>query len=154
MINKSIRDYDLEVSSTPRTITVQRLLVNGMRTPDGTEIFSRNRHDYKVHLDKNGEEYMVDGGLDYQRRSVNKEPAEDLSVYVDEDHEINREYMTWGSYGPNGDQPLKIRKLRDLDTDHIHAILRTQTHLPEWKRELFEEEIRTRCNEAVAEQGC
>lgn len=32
----------------------------------------------------------------------------------------------WGSYGRNGDELLKKRKLVDLDTDHLEAILITQ----------------------------
>jgi len=157
MINKNIKDFELtrqsylgECDNYPPLI-VQRLLLNGMRTPDGTEIFSYTVHDYVTYQDKNGEVYMVDGGNEYLRRSVNKEPAEDLSVYVDEDHEINRENMIWGSYGPNGDQSLKIQKLSELDTDHIHAILDTQTHIPKWKRELFEEELRYRSNKDADE---
>lgn len=144
MKNQNIKNYDLEVSTKSRTITVQRLLINGMRTPDGTEIFSRSVHDYVVHLDKNGEEYMVDGGCEYLRRSVNKEPAVCLAVYVDYDHKINRQNLFWGTYGKDGDQPLKYKPLADLDTDHIEAILETQKQLPEWRREIFAQELEFR----------
>ena len=39
------------------------LVRNAMRTPDGTIIRSRHRHDYVTHKDANGSEYMLDGGL-------------------------------------------------------------------------------------------
>ena len=63
-----------------------QLVANRIRTPDGTLLQSYNRHDYKTHIDANGEVYMVDGGLDYSKRSLNKAPPEDLSVYVGDDH--------------------------------------------------------------------
>ena len=89
---------------------------------------------------------MVDGGLDYLRRSVNATPAKDLSIYVTDAHEENREALYWGTYGKNGDQPLKWKILKDLDTDHIEAILETQWQIPEWKRELFQDELDYRSN--------
>lgn len=68
----------------------RHLIYNAVRTPDGTILESRHVHDYATHLDANGDEYMVDGGFDYLRRSVNKVPAEDLSLYSDEKHEVIR----------------------------------------------------------------
>ena len=96
---------------------------NSIRTPDGTVLDSHHRHDYKTYQDENGETYMVDGGTQYLRRSMNKEPYEDLSVYSDEPFEKIREVLTWGTRGKNGDQPLKWVVLKDMDTDHIKAIL-------------------------------
>lgn len=145
--NKNIRDYELPRPSYKsedephEPLIVQRLLVNGMRTPDGTEIFSRSVHDYVTHTDKNGEQYMVDGGNEYLRRSVNKEPAECLAVYVDDDHEINRENFVWGTYGKDGDQPLTWKKLCDMSALHIKAVLVTQQQLPQWRRDIFVEEL-------------
>jgi len=37
--------------------------------------------------------------------------------------------LKWGTYGPNGDQPVKIRYLYDLDTEHLENILVTQGHI-------------------------
>lgn len=58
----------------------QRITLNRIRTPDGTIITSRYRHDFVAHRDANGHEYFVDGGLDYLRRGG---PAdfEELSEY-------------------------------------------------------------------------
>ncbi len=120
---------------------VERILLNRMRTPDGTVLTSYSRHDYRTHDDANGDMYMVDGGIDYIRRSVNEIPAEDLTVYVTDVHEENREALYWGTYGKNGDQPLQWKALKDLDTDHIEAILETQKQVPEWRRELFQDEL-------------
>lgn len=35
----------------------------------------------------------------------------------------------WGSRGINGDEPVLYRRLIDLETSHIEAILKTQKHM-------------------------
>lgn len=120
-----------------------QLVAQRIRTPDGTILQSFNRHDYKEHRDANGEVYIIDGGLDYSRRSVNIEPAEDLSVYVGDDHQHIRTAFCWGTYGINGDQPRRWVALADLDTDHIDAILDTQP-IPDWLGQIFRAEVRFR----------
>lgn len=101
----------------------RQVLVSRIQTPDGTILESRNRHDYNCHIDKNGEYYMIDGGSDYLRTSVNKEPAVNISVYIDSPHEEIREVFTWGTRGVNGDQPLQYKLLKDLTTDHVKNII-------------------------------
>lgn len=123
---------------------MKMLLVNAIITPDGTRLESLNRHDYKTHKDANGEEYMIDGGLDYVHRSINKEPAIDAFVYSDDKHEVIREQFLWGTYGKNGDQPLQRKPIKSLDDEHIEAILRTQTHLKDHIRKVFEDEVKYR----------
>lgn len=120
-----------------------RLLLNRIRTPDGTELTSWFRHDYRTYEDANGHTYMVDGGTDYLRRSlVLAAPFEELSEYYEEEnHEHNREYFSWGSYGKDGKGPLRRVLLKDLEDDHIEAILKTQIHISEWLRELFKSEV-------------
>ena len=113
-------------------------------TPDGTVLQSYHRHDYKTYADKNGEEYMIDGGCDYVRHSINKEPAEYFTVTTDDTHKMKRKWFHWGTRGKDGNQPLKWRELQDLDTEHIEAILETQSHIPEHLRELFKDELEYR----------
>lgn len=120
------------------------LLVSAIITPDGTRLESRHRHDYQTHIDNNGEEYMIDGGTDYIRRSLNNERATDAFVYTDDTHEVIREAFKWGTYGKNGDQPLELIPLKSLDTSHIEAILRTQSHLKSHVTKVFEDELRYR----------
>lgn len=98
------------------------LIYNALRTPDGTVLTSRHRHDYVTHIDKNGKEYMIDGGLDYVRSSANGD-EEYLTVTIGADHSVCREACEWGTYGINGDQPLSYIKLCDMDTAHIEAVL-------------------------------
>ena len=68
---------------------------------------------------------MLDGGWDYVRRSVNGDEKL-LTVWSDDDHEVIREGVTWGTYGKDGDQPLKYVAIADMDTEHLQACLDTQ----------------------------
>lgn len=47
---------------------MSNILKNAIKTPDGTIIESKHRHDFVSYTDKNGKYYAVDGGLDYLRR--------------------------------------------------------------------------------------
>lgn len=65
----------------------------------------------------------------------------------DRDFMINRgfpirEILFWGTYGKNGDQPLKYIQLKNLDTDHIQAIIDTQKQLSDKKYFIEELEFR------------
>lgn len=122
-----------------------QILANRMRTPDGTLLESFHTHDYKEHVDANGETYIIDGGRSYVRRSVNNVPATDLTVTLESPWQDQREAFTWGTYGKDGKQKLQFKALKDLTTEHIQAILDTQTHIPEWMRTLiFERELQYR----------
>jgi hypothetical protein len=102
---------------------MSELIYNAIRTPDGTLLVSRTRHDYKNHVDANGETYVVDGGLHYLRRSINKEPAEELSMYDTEPQITAGVAVTWGTYGIDGDLLLEWKSLRDMSLDHIEACI-------------------------------
>lgn len=110
---------------TKMTQEILSILSSRMRTPDGTILESRNRHDYVTHLDNNGKEYMLDGGLDYVRSSANGD-EEMLTVTSDDNHEAIREVVTWGTYGKNGDETMVHVKIADMSTQHLQACLDTQ----------------------------
>lgn len=118
-----------------------QLIFNGIRTPDGTILQSRHRHDYKTHLDDNGHVYMVDGGLDYLRRHVPPKgfEYEELSLNADHLHSKIRELVDWGTYGKDGDQPFKRVLLKDMTDDHCRAIIRADCG-EIWKK-LMEDEL-------------
>jgi hypothetical protein len=125
------------------------LLYNAIKTPDGTILVSKSRHDYVTHEDKNGFFYAVDGGSEYAKRSTstNAPPYEELSVYDDGDFEKRRKYFVWGSRYDKEGVPLDkliMRPIMELDTDHIEAILRTQTQINEMYKDTFEKELRWR----------
>jgi hypothetical protein len=109
-----------------------QIIANAIMCPDGTYLRSYHRHDYKEHLDKlTGEVFIVDGGTDYLRRSVNTIPATSMDVYLSDPFKAIREAFVWKSYGKNGEHiPHGVYiYLCKMDTDHIHAILETQHHI-------------------------
>lgn len=118
------------------------ILANRIQTPDGTILQSYHVHDYKTHIDRiTGEEYMVDGGLNYFRRSQNVIPATDMTVYDTDPHYIIRDVFAWGTRGKDGKQPLVFKPISLLATDHIEAILETQHHIAPHLRKIFENEL-------------
>jgi hypothetical protein len=122
-----------------------KLLANRIITPDGTMLQSYHRHDYKTYIDENGKEYMIDGGLEYQRTNIHDDaPHANASVYDTDPHDVIREAFHWGTYGKSGDQPLKRIKLSEMSNNHIEAILVTQHHIGPQIRKVFEDEQKHR----------
>ena len=122
---------------------MSQIIRNAIRCPDNTILESKHRHDYQSHVDAiTGETYNCDGGLDYFRGSINKVQPTFLHVTTDDPFELQREAFTWGSYGKNGDEPLYYIKLKDMEDEHILAILKTQTRIDgTYVQELFMQEM-------------
>jgi hypothetical protein len=128
-------------------IESEKLVSNKIRTPDGTILQSHHRHDYKSYTDKNGKDYMVDGGLEYLRRIVHDDaPYQELSATLTDPFETIRESFCWGTRGKEGKDPVKWVELMNLETDHIQAILDTQfdSGRASWVKELMEKELEFR----------
>ena len=124
------------------------LVVNKWKCKDGTILNSRSRHDYVDHYDTNGEYYMVDGGLSYIHHTGNMEC---MCVYSTDLHEKIRDNFEWGSYGKTGTEELHYILLKDLEDDHINAILRTQTRLLDHVKKIFQDEIEYRKQQKLKE---
>lgn len=119
---------------------MNKVLASRIQTPDGTILQSFHRHDYKEYVDANGETYMIDGGIDYRRGFVNKQPAKDISIYTDDPFEIKRTAKLWGTYGKNGDEPLKWISVSEMEDAHIDKLLEPQMYVkPEIKEILIME---------------
>ena len=126
--------------------TESKLLLNRIKTPDGTILTSYNRHDYVTHKDSITKEVlMVDGGTDYLRRNIGT--YEELSVYDDGTHLTRRSAIHWGTRGKDGRQPLVYKPIKDLDSDHIEAILKTQHQISDFYREILKDELKYRFDE-------
>ena len=79
----------------------RNLIRNRWKTPDGTVLISRHTHDFVSHKDANGEEYFIDGGNDYIRKSVNKEEMENMCVYSDDQFSLIRTVLCRGTFDEN-----------------------------------------------------
>ena len=66
---------------------MNNVVYSALRTPDGTLLESKHRHDFVSHEDANGKTYMLDGGLDYIRSSCNGDEVF-IEVTLDYPHEI------------------------------------------------------------------
>ncbi len=99
-----------------------KIVRNSITTPDGTELISRYTHDYKTHVDANGLEYMVDGGLSYLRRNLHlNHPYTETSLDSDDPHEILREGVTWGCLRSG---ELEYINIANMSRSHIMNILK------------------------------
>lgn len=118
---------------------MNKIVYSALRTPDGTLLESRHRHDYVTHWDANGKHYMLDGGVDYIRSSAHGD-EEFIVVTLDDSHEVVREVVTWGTYGKNGDEPYRKVKLSEMSNAHIQACIETQHSMrPSFKEAMMNE---------------
>ena len=103
----------------------KKLIASMIQTPDGTILRSLHRHDYVLYHDiVSDEDYFIDGGTDYQRMSINKVPAKDLSVYDDAPFEEIRKYLLRGTFTDDGEFSKRIYvPLYKLSDDHIESII-------------------------------
>lgn len=77
-----------------------------------------------------------------------------VEYYVEEDDILNkgfpdvepREYLFWGTRGINGNEILKYTLIKDLDTDHIEAILANVKSIAPLHKETMEKELKSRKN--------
>lgn len=118
-----------------------KLLVSSIQTPDGAVLHSKHKYDYVLHKDKNGETYFLDGGTTIVRTSLNKNKANDLSVYDTDKIEKIRETFVWGSKGKSGLENIDYIKLKDMTNTHIHAIIDTQLMISDELRSVFQREL-------------
>lgn len=99
------------------------LLVNSIRTPDGTILTSRGRHDFVCHDDTvTGTKYCIDGGLEY-RRYLPGGVYVDLSVYSDDPFEKIREGLERGGRGKNFDKDFQWYKLKDMNDNWLAELI-------------------------------
>jgi hypothetical protein len=55
-----------------------------------------------------------------------------------------RDWMTWGTYGKSGKDPLMFVILKNMSDEHIEAILRTQPHIKGFYENQFRKELKRR----------
>ena len=118
---KNIKNFVEKMESGYNDINNPFLIANRLQTPDGTILWSRHVHDYVEYEDKNGETYILDGGNDYIRTSLNHIPGKSLCVYSDDDFETIRKYMLRGTFDKDGNRIwIPLYKMNDL---HLVGVL-------------------------------
>lgn len=135
----------------------RQLLVNKIQCPDGTILESKHRHDYQEHTQEDGREYMVDGGLIYQRIGFSDEEFKDLTVYTDDDHSLIREHFEWTRRMDKNKKMLsepQILKLKDMSNDHIENLCYfTVRGYPDFINKVFVDEHNYRIDHEIVIKG-
>jgi len=109
----------------PIDTSEQKILLNAIKTPDGTFLSSRHRHDYVTYTDtKTGKVYGVDGGADYFRMTGDIQDCEDCTITTQTSFDEVRIRLHWGSYGKKGEEKKTDRRLKEISNSHLEAILK------------------------------
>lgn len=101
----------------------RKIVVNAIITPDGTRIQSNYQHDFKIHKDKNGYEYSVDGGRKSLDRSFPIVDYTEASLYTDDPIEEIRKFLFRGGYGKDMKGKYREVKLQDMSNDWVKAVI-------------------------------
>ena len=104
---------------------LEQIILNRVQCKNcGQVLTSYNRHDYKTCECEN--KTMVDGGNEYQRYGGLNLDLVDVSptVYLSDDHKLNRVSAHWGNRGKDGKQSLSYKSVADMSNDHINNIIK------------------------------
>jgi hypothetical protein len=90
----------------------------------GEVLISYHRHDYKTCGCEN--KTMADGGTAYQRYGGKDLNLVDTSstIYLSEDHMMNRSAAHWGNRGKDGKLPLSYKSVEQMSNDHLENIIK------------------------------
>lgn len=109
---------------------MRQIVYNAIQTPDGTILESTHHHDYKEYIDKNGNTYIIDGGLYYMRHSNNGDEII-LTKYSDQPHDQIREYAFRLGYGKPGTSDygtFRITRIADMDDEYLDNAIEYTKH--------------------------
>jgi hypothetical protein len=121
-----------------------KLIQNAVYCSESDKYYiSTHVHDY-VSFTSSGHECFIDGGTYYQRSTLMPSTVSDWCLYDDSPRELVKERILWGTYGKEGKDPLKHVPLSKCETDHLQAILRTQSHIGPFVRDLICEILKDR----------
>lgn len=154
----------------------EKIILNQIQTPDGTILRSMHRHDYVEYTDMNGLTYMVDGGSEYLRRSVNEtklsifkkiiikvkswvgikwiDPLRytELSIYSDAPFEVIRENFHRGGRGKDGRQPLTWVPMHQMSDEWLMACIKYNEehgHGKGFANRLYRKELKYRKDKGI-----
>jgi hypothetical protein len=125
---------------------LEQILLNRVQCKNcGEVLISYNRHDYKTCGCEN--ETMVDGGIAYQRYGGKDLDLVDRSstIYISNDHMMNRSAAHWGNRGKDGKSPLSYKSVAEMSNDHLENIIKDMSgKIAPWIEEIMKKEIEYR----------
>ena len=125
---------------------LEQIILNRVQCKECKKVLtSYHRHDYKTCGCEN--ETMVDGGNEYQRYGGADLDLVDTSstIYLSDDHEMNRSAAHWGNRGKDGRDPLSYKSIADMSNAHlINIILDMEGKIAPWMERIISEEIEYR----------
>ena len=104
---------------------LEQIVLNRIQCKNCNEVLiSYNRHDYKTCSCEN--KTMIDGGTAYQRYGGKDLNLIDRSstIYLSDDHMMNRSAAHWGNRGKDGRDPLSYKSVADMSNAHIANIIK------------------------------
>ncbi len=111
----------------------------------GEVLTSYYGHDYKTCSCPN--ETMVDGGNNYQRYGgVNLTLVDTSStIYLSDDHDMNRSAAHWGNRGKDGQSPLSYKSVAEMSNDHLANIIKDMGgRIAPWMEQIIVKELEYR----------
>lgn len=124
----------------------EQIILNRVQCKACNEILtSYYGHDYKTCSCPN--ETMIDGGTNYQRYGgVNLTLVDtSLTVYLSEDHLVNRDAAHWGNRGKDGRSPISYKSVAEMSNDHIANIIKDMSgKMAPWMENILMDEFQYR----------
>jgi hypothetical protein len=121
----------------------EQIILNRIQCKSCGEVLtSYHRHDYKTCGCEN--ETMVDGGTAYQRYGGKDLDLVDRSstIYLSDDHEMNRSAAHWGNRGKDGKSSLTFKSIAEMSNDHIiNILLDMGGRIEPWVEDVMDKEI-------------
>jgi hypothetical protein len=125
---------------------LEQILLNRVQCKNCGEVLtSYNRHDYKTCGCEN--ETMVDGGTAYQRYGGKDLDLVDRSstIYISNDHMMNRSAAHWGNRGKDGRSPLSYKSVEEMSNDHLANIIKDMSgRIEPWMEQIIAKELEYR----------
>jgi len=125
---------------------LEQIILNRVQCKECKEILtSYYGHDYKTCSCPN--KTMVDGGNNYQRYGgVNLDLVDtSFTVYLSEDHLVNRDFSYWGNRGKDGKSPLSYKSVAEMSNDHLVNIIKNMSgRMASWMEQIIAKELEYR----------
>lgn len=135
----------------------EKIIQNALMVKRTKEIIvSTYVHDYRTNV-RGKYIYAVDGGKEYIRRVYNNEDPNgaktvDLCLYSGSSVEEIQEKLCWGTYGKTGKGKLEFKFIKNLEPNHLLAILENVANLSQIHRDVIQHWLHIKIKETNLEE--